>query len=171
MSIVFTISGHLAADPELRHLPTGTAVANFTVISNERYRDRDTGAWTDGRRTDVRVSAWDTLAEHAAASLHSGSPVTVTGHRVEARAWTGQQDHTVHAGLELTADEIAVSLRRRTVTIHEPDRRTVPCGDGEVELDEAEVQAMLRGAGQRRTEPATVDDPDELRARLGEAAR
>ena len=123
MTTTLTISGNLAADPQLRYLPTGVAVAKFVVMSNERYRDRDTGVWTDGARTDVRVTAWDILAENTAETLHKGTAVTVTGHRVEAHPWTGQDD-TLRASLELTADDVQVSLRRHTVTTQKSRRAT-----------------------------------------------
>jgi single-strand DNA-binding protein len=111
MSVTVTITGNLAADPELRYTPTGVAVVKFVVISNDRHRDH-AGQWTDGRRTDVRVTAWDTLAENTAESLSTGTQVTVTGHRIEAHAFTGQHDDILHASLELTADDVQVSLRR-----------------------------------------------------------
>jgi single-strand DNA-binding protein len=123
MTTSLTISGHLAADPELRFVPSGVAVAKFVVMSNERHRDRDTGAWTDGTRTDVRVTAWDILAENTAESLRKGAAVTVTGHRVEAHPWTAQDD-TLRASLELTADDVQVSLRRHTVTTQKSRRTT-----------------------------------------------
>ncbi|MDQ1675719.1 MAG: single-strand DNA-binding protein [Actinomycetota bacterium] len=111
MTTTLTITGNLAADPELRYTPTGTAVAKFVVISNDRHRD-PAGQWVDGRRTDVRVTAWDTLAENVTESLSTGTRVTVTGRRIEAHAFTSQHDGTLHASLELTADDVQVSLRR-----------------------------------------------------------
>ena len=111
MSTTFTITGNLAANPELRYTPTGTAVAKFVVISNDRHRD-PAGQWVDGRRTDVRVTAWDTLAETVTESLSKGAHVTVTGRRIEAHAFTSQHDDSLHASLELTADDVQVSLRR-----------------------------------------------------------
>jgi single-strand DNA-binding protein len=128
MSTTFTISGNLAADPELRFTPSGKAVARFVVISNERYRDQ-AGQWVDGQRTDVRVTAWESLAENTAESLSKGTPVVVTGRHIEARAWIGEQDGAAHAVLELTADEVSVSLRRHAVTAR-ASRRTA-AGDVE----------------------------------------
>jgi single stranded DNA-binding protein len=34
------LTGHLGADPELKHLPSGDAVANIRLASSERYRDK-----------------------------------------------------------------------------------------------------------------------------------
>jgi single-strand DNA-binding protein len=161
MSTAFTITGNLAADPELRYTPSGKAIVKFVVISNERYRDPHTGNWADGQRTDVRVTAWEALAENTAESLHKGSRVTVTGHRVEAHAWIGETDQAAHAVLELTADEVQVGLRWHIVTAQKTTR-TPAGGDGEVEGDAREAAQVLRGAEERRTEPGRPDDLDEL---------
>jgi single-strand DNA-binding protein len=160
MSTTFTITGNLATDPELRYTPSGAAVVKFVVISNERHRDGQSGQWVDGKQTGVRVTAWDTLAENTAESLHKGARVTVTGHRVEAHAWIGESDQAPHAALELTADEVQIGLRWHTVTAQKTTR--TPAGDGEVEGDTREAGQVLRGAEERRTEPARLDDLDEL---------
>ena len=141
MSTTFTVTGNLAADPELRYTPTGKAIVKFVVISNQRCFDQQAGRWADGAQTDVRVTAWESLAENTAESLHKGSRVTVTGHRVEARAWIGDQDQAAHAALELTADEVQVGLRWHTVTAHKTTR-TAAGGDGEVEAGGREVEPM-----------------------------
>ena len=158
MSTTFTVTGNLAADPDLRYTPTGTAVVTFVVISNERHRDTRTGRWVDGKRTDVRVTAWQSLAENTAESLHTGSRVTVTGHRIDAYAWIGESDQAAHAALELTADEVQVGLRWHTVTAQKTTRTPA----GEVEGDAREAGQVLRGAEERRTEPARPDNVDEL---------
>ena len=37
------LMGNLTRDPELKYLPSGTAVANFGLAMNETYTDRQTG--------------------------------------------------------------------------------------------------------------------------------
>jgi single-strand DNA-binding protein len=166
MSTEFTVTGNLAADPQLRYTPAGKPVAKFTVISNDRRFDPQTRRWVDGsQQTAVRVTAWESLAENAAESLRKGSRVTVTGHRVEAHAWIGEKDEEPHAALELTADEVAIGLRWHTVTA-EKATRTLGSGEGEVEVDAREADRLLRGAQERRADPASVDDPAELQARV-----
>jgi single-strand DNA-binding protein len=160
MSTTFTITGNLAADPELRYTPSGKAIVKFVVISNERYRDPHTGNWADGQRTDVRVTAWEALAENTAESLHKGSRVTVTGHRVEAHAWIGESDQAAHAALELTADDVQVGLRWHTVTAQKTTR--TPAGEVEGEGDPREAAQVLRGTQERQARPGRPDDPDEL---------
>lgn len=76
----FTLSGNLTRDPELRHLPSGTASATFTVACNfVRYDDN--GAKHE--HTDfVPVTTFGKQAERDVKYLRKGSPVAVEG-RIE----------------------------------------------------------------------------------------
>jgi single-strand DNA-binding protein len=109
------------------------------VISNDRHRDPATGQWVDGRRTDVRVTAWDTLAETVTESLSRGTQVTVTGRRIEAHAFTGRDDDSLHASLELTADDVQVSLRRYAPGAEVLHRHTATAGTDGIEDDDTEA--------------------------------
>ena len=42
-----TVIGNLVADPELRYIPSGAAVANFRIASTPRTYNRQTGQWED----------------------------------------------------------------------------------------------------------------------------
>jgi single-strand DNA-binding protein len=138
MTTTLTITGNLAANPELRYTPTGVAVAKFVVISNDRHRD-PAGQWVDGRRTDVRVTAWDPLAENVTESLSKGTQVTVTGRRIEAHAFTSRDDDTLHASLELTADDVQVSLRRYAPGAEVLHRHAPTAGADGIDDDETEA--------------------------------
>ena len=73
--------GRLTRDPELRTLPSGKAVANFVVATNEFRGD---GA---GERTEYHnVVAWDRLAEICGQYLSKGQLVDVEG-RLQTRQW------------------------------------------------------------------------------------
>jgi single-strand DNA-binding protein len=166
MTTTFTITGNLAADPELRYTPSGAAVVKFVVISNERHRDGQSGQWVDGKQTGVRVTAWEALAENTAESLHKGSRVTVTGHRVEAHAWIGASDQAAHAALELTADEVQVGLRRHTVTAQKTTR--TPAGEVEGDARDAEEgQAQQAREAQSGRPDALAGPLAVLREQLG----
>ena len=41
--------GNVGKDPEVKFLPSGTAVANFTMATSERFKDKG-GEWQDRRR-------------------------------------------------------------------------------------------------------------------------
>lgn len=73
--------GRLTRDPELRTLPSGKAVANFTIATNE-YRGN--GA---GERTEYHsLVAWERLAEICGQFLGKGQLVDVEG-RLQTRQW------------------------------------------------------------------------------------
>lgn len=104
------IVGNLGTDPEMRYMPDGTAVTNFSVATNRRWTDRASGEPRE-ETTWFRVSAWRQQAELANEYLSKGRQVLVEGRlRPDPqtggpRTWTGQ-DGTVRASYELTADVI-----------------------------------------------------------------
>ncbi len=73
--------GRLTRDAELRTLPSGKPVANFTIATNEF---RGNGA---GERTEYHsLVAWDRLAEICGQFLSKGQLVDVEG-RLQTRQW------------------------------------------------------------------------------------
>jgi len=103
-----TIVGQLTDDPVLRHTAGGD-VTSFTVASTPRTLDRTTGEWHDGETLFLPCSVWRQPAEYAAATLHKGARVIVTG-RLKQRSFTNTngEKRTV---IELDADEVGASLR------------------------------------------------------------
>lgn len=110
---VVTFTGNTTADPELKFLPSGKAVASFTIVLSSRVKKGD--EWVDGDPTFIRVSAWEAMAENVVESIHKGSRVTVTG-RLSSRAWETKEGEK-RTSLELQADDVAASLRFATVQI------------------------------------------------------
>lgn len=82
---VFLI-GNLTRDPELRYIPSGTAVATFTVATNRAY------TLASGEKREehcfVRVVVWARQAERCGEYLSKGAPVFVEG-RLQSRTWEG----------------------------------------------------------------------------------
>lgn len=79
--------GNLGADPELRYTGSGTAVANFTIATNESYKDKD-GNLVEKTEWHKLV-AWDRLAEIVAEYLKKGRQVYVEG-SLQTRKWEDQ---------------------------------------------------------------------------------
>lgn len=107
-----TVTGNLAADPELRFTNSGTAVAGFTVISTPRVYDSAKGEWRDGDPLSMRCSVWREQAENVCQSLAKGARVIVTG-RLKGRKYT-DRDGQARYTTELKADEVGPSLRWAT---------------------------------------------------------
>lgn len=110
---LMTVIGNLTADPELRFIPSGKAVANFTIASTPRFFDRNTNDWKDGDALFMRCNIWDKPAENAAESFRKGDRVIAQG-RLRQRSFETQagEKRTV---VELEVDEIGASTRFRTI--------------------------------------------------------
>lgn len=70
--------GNLTRDPEMKYLPSGTAVANFGIAMSERYTDRQSGEQRENV-CFVDVEAWDRQAEVVNEYLSKGSPIFLEG--------------------------------------------------------------------------------------------
>ncbi|MCF7978115.1 MAG: single-stranded DNA-binding protein [Chromatiaceae bacterium] len=80
--------GNLGVDPEVRYLPSGSAVANLRLATSESWRDKTTGEPQE--RTEWhRVALFGKLAEIAGQYLHKGSKVYIEG-KLRTRKWQGQ---------------------------------------------------------------------------------
>ncbi len=80
--------GNLGSDPELRTIPSGQTVANFTLATSESFKD-SSGAMQE--RTEWhRIVAWGRLAEICGQYLKKGRQVYVEG-RIQTRSWDDQK--------------------------------------------------------------------------------
>ena len=105
---VFLI-GNLTRDPELRYLPSGTAVATFTVAVNRTY------TLQSGEKkqevTFMPIVVWGKRGETCGEYLNKGSSVFVEG-RLQSRSWQGQ-DGTKRNTVEVVADNVQFLGRPR----------------------------------------------------------
>ena len=72
------LMGNLTRDPEMKYIPSGTAVTNFGLAMNERYTDRQTGEQRENT-CFVEIEAWGRQAEVANEYLSKGRPVFIEG--------------------------------------------------------------------------------------------
>ncbi len=76
--------GHLGNDPELRVIPSGQSVANFTLATNESYKDSSGNLQ---ERTEWhRIVVWGRLAEICQQYLKKGRQVYIEG-KLQTRSW------------------------------------------------------------------------------------
>jgi single-strand DNA-binding protein len=116
-----SVVGNLTREPELRFTPSGQATATFGIAVNRTWTDRQ----SQERRESTSffdVVCWGSLAENAATSLARGTRVVVTG-RLDQRSWETQEGDK-RSKVEITAEEIAPSLRWATVQVTRNERRT-----------------------------------------------
>lgn len=108
--------GNLGRDPEMRYLPDGKAVTNFSMATNREWPNND---GTKSKETTwFRISAFGRLAEVCNQYLHSGDQVLVEGHLIPdkdsggPRIWTGT-DGVPRASFEVRADTVKFINTRR----------------------------------------------------------
>jgi len=97
------VVGNLGGDPETRYMPSGAAVTNLTVATNESWKDKQTGEQKE--RTEWhKVAMFGRLAEIAAEYLRKGSQVYIEG-KLRTRKWQGQDGQDRYT-TEIIADEM-----------------------------------------------------------------
>ncbi len=83
--------GNLGADPEVRYMSNGGAVANVNLATTESWNDRQTGEKQE--RTEWhRLVFYRKLAEIAGEYMRKGSKIYVEG-KLQTRKWQGQDGH------------------------------------------------------------------------------
>jgi single-strand DNA-binding protein len=94
--------GHLGKDAETKFTPSGVAKTNFTVATNRRWKDQQSGEWKD-------VTDWHNVvlwrSENVANYLLKGKQVYVEG-RLESRSWDDQQSGQKRYITEVVADDV-----------------------------------------------------------------
>ena len=139
---VITVVGNLTADPEIRTIGSGAAVASFTIASTPRTWNRNSNQFEDGQALFLRCSAWRDMAEHCAQSLSKGM-------RVIAAATTTPTTTAVSAAT--TADiRVAPAMLAAPDIRVEPPLRSMP-------LPHSPLRPRTRG--QARITPARPSVP------------
>lgn len=96
------IVGYLGRDPEIRYMPDGTAVCNFSVATTEKKKDRS------GEAQDIttwfRINVWGKQAEAANQYLSKGRQVYVEG-RLSQQEYT-DRDGNRRSSLDIRATDV-----------------------------------------------------------------
>ncbi|MBF6631484.1 MAG: single-stranded DNA-binding protein [Comamonas sp.] len=99
-----TIVGNLGRDPEMRTFPSGDQVANVTIATTDRWRDKNTGENKESTEWH-RVVFNGRLAEIVGQYLRKGSQVYVEG-SLRTRKWTDQATGQERYATEIRADSM-----------------------------------------------------------------
>lgn len=96
--------GNLGRDPELKYTPSGSAVANFTIATNETWKDKE------GQKQEHtewhRVVVWGKLAEICGEYLHKGRQVYIEG-SIRTRTYKDREG-TEKSVTEIKADNMVM---------------------------------------------------------------
>ena len=86
--------GNLGQNPDVKTLPSGKKVANFSIACKESKTD------TEGKKIETtqwfRVTAWDGLATIAEKYMVKGKRVAITGKLVN-KTWTDKEGKTCNS--------------------------------------------------------------------------
>ncbi|UYL88356.1 ssDNA binding protein [Arthrobacter phage EvePickles] len=139
------ITGNLAGDPELRFNPSGSAVANFTIIFNPRRFDKNSNSWVKGEPISWRCEAWNqgqlSRAENICNMLKRGDSVVAIG-VLETKTWTTKENEP-RSRVQVKIDSIGKDL-----TFH-----------GQAYQQNEAPPANQQSQGWGGNQPAAQDDP------------
>ena len=95
--------GNLGRDPELRYTTSGTAVATFTLATNDSWKDADGNMQ---ERTEWHnIVAWKKLAEICGEWLKKGKKVYIEG-RIQTRSYDDKNTGTKRYITEIVAEDM-----------------------------------------------------------------
>jgi single-strand DNA-binding protein len=101
--------GNLGAEPEMRRLESGVAVARIRIATSETYKDKD------GKEQTITewhsVVAWRGLAEVIEKYVHKGDRIFIEG-RLTTRSWQADNGETKYT-TEIKADNMLMLSGRR----------------------------------------------------------
>lgn len=104
--------GHLGRDAETRFTPSGAACTNFSVATNRRWKDQQTGEWKE--ETDWhRIVLW--RSENLANYLTKGTQVYVEG-RLQTRSYDDKDGKKVYTTEVVAENVILLSGRGDAVS-------------------------------------------------------
>jgi single-strand DNA-binding protein len=105
--------GNLTRDPELKYIPSGTAVAEVGLAVNERVKKND--VYVD-ETTFVDVTLWGRTAEIANEYLKKGAPVLIEG-RLKLDTW--EKDGQKRSKLRVVGEKMQMLGGKRDETTQE----------------------------------------------------
>jgi single-strand DNA-binding protein len=94
--------GRLGKDPELRYTAAGTAVATFSLATDERYKDRDGNQ--QSKTEWHNIVTWRQLAEICGKFLHKGKQVYIEG-KIQTRSYDDRDGNKRYI-TEIVADQM-----------------------------------------------------------------
>lgn len=118
--------GNLGRDPETRYSASGLAITNFSVACAEKWKDKNTGEYTE--KTEwVNVVTLGKLAEICGEYLHKGKQVFIKG-RMQTSSW--EKDGVTRYKTEIVASDMKMlgskSDQREPISAPKKDDDDIP---------------------------------------------
>lgn len=148
-----TIMGHLGNDPDLRYMPNGDPVANFSIATSEVWTDKVTNQKRE--ETDWhRIVAFRKLAEIVSQYCHKGSKLYVEG-RLQTRNWK-DKNGIIRNVTEIIANSVQLVDSRQGSSYPPPQGEKRPPAQGN-----AATAAGANPQGSRQIPPSGPDMDEE----------
>jgi single-strand DNA-binding protein len=101
-----TLLGNVGKDPEVKFLPSGQAVANFSIATTDRIKEKGTENWTD--RTEWHnLAAYGRTAEIIRDYVKKGKPLYIEG-RLTTRSWDDKETNKKVYRTEIVVEELVL---------------------------------------------------------------
>ena len=92
--------GRLGKDAELKYLPSGKAVCNFSIAVDVGYGDNKSTMWTEG-------VIWEKRAEALAQYLTKGKIIAIAG-PIELRVWLNKSTNEAQGSIRVNVDKLTL---------------------------------------------------------------
>jgi single-strand DNA-binding protein len=103
--------GFVGKDPEIRNLEGGLKVANFSLATTDKWKDKESGEERDATEWH-HIVIWRGLAEVTEKYVKKGSQLYLEG-KIKTRKWT-DKDGKDHYTTEIFADILKILGKRET---------------------------------------------------------
>ena len=149
--------GNLGKDPEIRTLPNGERVANFSLATSESWRDKMTGERKEKTEWHRIACFNDNISKIIEQYVRKGSKLYVEV-ALQTRKWTDQ------AGVEKYSTEIVISRFSGNVTLLDgrSDSGGAQSGGGSYDQGGYDPQAQAGPKAQGAGAPVSFDMDDEI---------
>ena len=118
-----TIVGNICADPDVRCMPTGTAVTTMNVATNESWIDKNTGQKQE-RAEFHQITLFSGLGEIAGKYCKKGDPVYIQG-KLRTEKWQDKDTGKNRYQTKIIASEMQLLGRKRDAS----DSRATPVSE------------------------------------------
>lgn len=107
--------GNLTRDPEVRYLPSGTAVATFAIAVNRRFKQ---GNETKDEVSYIDIVVFGKAAENCKQYVHKGDAILIDG-RLQQRRWDDKESGQKRSKIEVVANTVNFMPKRQSTGGHD----------------------------------------------------
>jgi len=122
--------GNLTRDPEVRYIPSGTAVASFSLAVNRKYKQGDE---TKDEVSYIDIIAFGKTAENCGQYLNKGDAVLIEG-RLQQRRWDDKDSGQKRSKVEVVVQTVNFMPRKSGT-----DAGSGKPGEAEPPVDEGDI--------------------------------